>query len=173
MSVLPLRTRPIVAPTFGAHLQALRGAHSRGAICDQLTPFGLSLDRSTLLQYERGTVGSPDPVILWALAQIYGMRLDDLFSALVFDRTGQVVPVHEPDAPAAKAPTPRPIESPIDYTGTLLIADLCRVLNTSDNTIRRRLRAGTFPIPPLRGIDNRLRWSGPVVKRWLEKNGPR
>jgi hypothetical protein len=61
---------------------------------------------------------------------------------------------------------------PIDYAGTLLIADMVRVLKTSDNTIRRRLRAGTFPIPPLDGIDNRLRWSGPVVKRWLERNGP-
>ncbi len=66
-----------------------------------------------------------------------------------------------------------PIEPPpINYDGTLMIGDMCRVLNTSDNTIRRRLQAGTFPIPPLKGIDNRLRWSGPVVKRWLEKNGP-
>jgi hypothetical protein len=61
---------------------------------------------------------------------------------------------------------------PIDYGGTLLIADMVRVLKTSDNTIRRRLKAGTFPIPPLDGIDNRLRWSGPVVKRWLDRNGP-
>jgi hypothetical protein len=61
---------------------------------------------------------------------------------------------------------------PIDYAGTLLIADMVRVLKTSDNTIRRRLKAGTFPIPPLDGIDNRLRWSGPVVKRWLDRNGP-
>jgi hypothetical protein len=68
--------------------------------------------------------------------------------------------------------TPAYAERPIDYDGTLLIADMCRVLKTSDNTIRRRLKAGTFPIPPLDGIDNRLRWSGPVVRRWLEKNGP-
>jgi len=61
--------------------------------------------------------------------------------------------------------------APIDYDGTLMIGDMVRVLNTSDNTIRRRLKAGTFPIPPLDGIDNRLRWSGPVVKRWLERNG--
>ena len=48
---------------------------------------------------------------------------------------------------------------------------MVRVLNVSDQTIRRRLAAGTFPIPRLEGIDNRLRWSGPVVKRWLERNG--
>lgn len=68
-------------------------------------------------------------------------------------------------------PAPEPLE-PIDYDGTLLIADMVRVLKTSDMTIRRRLRAGTFPIPTLPGVDNRLRWSGPVVKRWLERNGP-
>lgn len=68
---------------------------------------------------------------------------------------------------------PAPIvDGPIDYDGTLLIGDMARVLQTSHDTIRRRLRAGTFPIPPLRGIDRRLRWSGPVVRRWLDRNGP-
>lgn len=60
----------------------------------------------------------------------------------------------------------------IDFDGTLLITDMCRVLKTSDETIRRRLREGTFPIPTVKGIDNRLRWAGPVVKRWLDENGP-
>lgn len=67
--------------------------------------------------------------------------------------------------------TPAPLP-PIDFEGTLLIADMVRVLHVSDQTIRRRLQAGTFPIPRLIGLDNRLRWSGPVVKRWLERNGP-
>ncbi len=63
--------------------------------------------------------------------------------------------------------------TPIDFDGTLLIDDMCRLLQTSDETIRRRLRDGTFPIPLLPGIDNRLRWAGPVVRRWLDANGPR
>lgn len=173
MAVVSLRTRPIVAPTFGARLFALRGSSSRGAICDRLVAFGLSLDRSTLLQYERGTVGSPDPVILWGLGQIYAVALTDLVGALVYDQTGRSI-ASAPALPAVIAPVV--VERPgllRDYGGALLLADVARVLRTSPSTIRRRVQAGTFPIPPLPGIDNRLRWSGPVIKRWLEKNGPR
>lgn len=72
------------------------------------------------------------------------------------------------------ATTPTPLV-PIDYDGALLIADMVRIFKVSDNTIRRRLREGTFPIPLLEreGLSNRLRWSGPVVRRWLETNGAR
>jgi transcriptional regulator with XRE-family HTH domain len=52
---------------------------------------GVSLDRSTLLQYERGTVGSPDPVVLWGLSRLYRVTLDDLVADLVRDRTGRAV----------------------------------------------------------------------------------
>jgi transcriptional regulator with XRE-family HTH domain len=146
-----------------------------------LLALGLSLDRSTLLQYERGTVGSPDPVVLWGLSRLYRVAVDDLIADLVRDRTGRAV--SRRDAPIERNGNGRAADvldtmepggdaEPIDYGGALLIADMVRVLKTSDNTIRRRLRAGTFPIPPLDGIDNRLRWSGPVVKRWLDRNGP-
>jgi transcriptional regulator with XRE-family HTH domain len=85
--------REIRAPKFGALLTSLRGPHtSRGAICSKLARFGLSLDRSTLLQYERGTVRSPDPTILWGLAQIYRVPLNDLMLALLRD----VSPKHHP-----------------------------------------------------------------------------
>jgi transcriptional regulator with XRE-family HTH domain len=78
--------RSIVAPQFGALLTTLRGAHtSRGIICAKLARFGLALDRSTLLQYERGTVASPSPTILWGLAQIYRVPLNDLVVALLRD----------------------------------------------------------------------------------------
>lgn len=61
---------------------------------------------------------------------------------------------------------------PIDFEGVLLLPDLCRVLKTSEATIRRRLRNGVFPIPVLSGIDERgLRWSGPVVRRFLDAGG--
>ena len=61
----------------------------------------------------------------------------------------------------------------IDFEGTLLIDDLCKLLQTSDETIRRRLKEKTFPIPPMprSGIDNKLRWAGPIVRRWIEDNG--
>jgi transcriptional regulator with XRE-family HTH domain len=53
------------------------------------------LDRSTLLQYERGTVGSPDPVMLWGLSHLYRVSVDDLVADLVRDRTGLIVPRRE------------------------------------------------------------------------------
>lgn len=60
----------------------------------------------------------------------------------------------------------------IDFEGILQIDDLCRLLETSGDTIRRRLKSNTFPIPPLPGgIDNKLRWSGPIVRRWIDENG--
>jgi len=83
------RDRPIVVPTFGAYLKQLRGKTSRGKICEQLTKHypGLKLDRSTLLQYERGTVLSPDPAILGGLARLYRVPLDDLIVHLIRDRS--------------------------------------------------------------------------------------
>jgi transcriptional regulator with XRE-family HTH domain len=89
------RERPIVAAGFGARLRLLRGLLSRGAICERLLALGVSLDRSTLLQYERGTVGSPDPVVLWGLSRLYRVTLDDLVADLVRDRTGRAAPRRE------------------------------------------------------------------------------
>jgi transcriptional regulator with XRE-family HTH domain len=60
-----------------------------------LVAVGLSLDRSTLLQYERGTVGSPDPVVLWGLGWLYHVTVDDLIADLVRDRTGRAAPRRE------------------------------------------------------------------------------
>jgi transcriptional regulator with XRE-family HTH domain len=80
--------RPITRPTLGSRLETLRGpTTSRAVVCAKLAQLGLRLDRSTLLQYERGTVESPSAVVLWGLAQIYRVPLDDLMSALLFDVT--------------------------------------------------------------------------------------
>lgn len=84
------RHRPLVTPEFGAQLQRLRGARSRGEICRRVAEYGLTMDRSTLLQYERGTVAAPDPAILWALGRIYLLdTIDELLTVLVMDRTGR------------------------------------------------------------------------------------
>lgn len=45
----------------------------------------------------------------------------------------------------------------------LFIHDLARILRCSTRTIRRRLRDGVLPLPPLPQIDKRLRWSATAV----------
>jgi predicted DNA-binding transcriptional regulator AlpA len=75
---------------------------------------------------------------------------------------------------ASRKPMPNDPRDPdsIDFEGILYLDDLCRLLGTGGDTIRRRLKENTFPIPPLPGgIDNRLRWSGPLVRRWIRENG--
>jgi hypothetical protein len=57
----------------------------------------------------------------------------------------------------------------IDFEGVILLPAMCRLLKTGDDAIRQRLKEGTFPVPPLRGVDHRLRWWGPAVKRWLDE----
>lgn len=55
----------------------------------------------------------------------------------------------------------------------LLLPDLARVLQTSPRTIKRGLRARTFPIPTIKGIDKKLRWSSVDVERFLSRKGGR
>ncbi|MYN68424.1 MAG: helix-turn-helix domain-containing protein [Acidobacteria bacterium] len=50
----------------------------------------------------------------------------------------------------------------------LTIRELARVLRCSESTIKRRLRAGVFPIPPLRGLDKRMRFAKASVLRYLD-----
>lgn len=92
-----MATRGRAAPTsptkaFGAQLLKLRGARSRGEICRRVKRFGLTLDRTTLLKYERGSVAAPDPAILWALGRIYHLdSVDELLTVLVMDRSGRAL----------------------------------------------------------------------------------
>lgn len=83
--------RPVVVPNFGRQLRRQRDAikRSRSAVCRALREsYGIELDRSTLLLYEKGTIGSPDPAIIWALARYYGLaNCDELIAQLVIDRT--------------------------------------------------------------------------------------
>ena len=60
-----------------------------------------------------------------------------------------------------------------DPSEVLFIEDVADLLRTSPSTIRRRLRAGVFPVPPLPGIDKRLRWSRRSFDSWFRKGDPR
>jgi len=86
------RKRSVALPKFGAQLRRLRGDQTRGDICRALETYGLKVDRSTLLQYERGTVKAPDPAILWALGRIYQQAsIDDLLTIIAIERTGRTL----------------------------------------------------------------------------------
>jgi hypothetical protein len=96
-----------------------------------------------------------------------------LISNPSFFLTGERQPMlKHPKRRPRTVPHASPDASP-DYTGVLLLADMSRLLRTSAQTIEVAVRNGTFAIPtlPRQGIDRRLRWSGPVVKRWLDANG--
>lgn len=58
-----------------------------------------------------------------------------------------------------------------DWPEVLLLAELAELLRCSESTIKRRLRAGVFPLPPLPGIDRKRRWSKAAVWKWLEASG--
>ena len=53
----------------------------------------------------------------------------------------------------------------------ITIRELAGVLRCSESTIRRRLRDLVFPIPPLRGLDKKLRFSKSAVIRYLGSGG--
>ena len=53
----------------------------------------------------------------------------------------------------------------------LTLRELAGVLRCSESTIKRRLRAGVFPIPRLRGLDKRTRFAKVAVARYLESGG--
>ena len=53
----------------------------------------------------------------------------------------------------------------------LTIREVATVLRCSESTIRRRLRACTFPIRPLPGIDKRRRFARADLLRFLESGG--
>jgi transcriptional regulator with XRE-family HTH domain len=93
----------VVVPRFGARLKALREAvkignkkRSQEHVANRLAvKYGLQLDRSTLSEYEKGTVMAPDAGVLWGLAQIYDVPVGELAQFLVAERSGGKVSVPE------------------------------------------------------------------------------
>ena len=57
-----------------------------------------------------------------------------------------------------------------DLGDVLLMSEIAAVLRTSTRTIKRHLRAGTFPIPSLPGIDKRVRFARADVARYLRRD---
>ena len=53
----------------------------------------------------------------------------------------------------------------------LFLDDVAALLRCSPSTIKRRLRAHVFPVPPLPGIDKRPRWSKAALVQWLAVGG--
>lgn len=67
---------------FGAYLAALRGKRSRTQILIKLADLGIVCSESAFHRYEKGQRDSPDPLVLWGLAQIYKTDLERLILAL-------------------------------------------------------------------------------------------
>lgn len=121
-----------MAPLFGDALRQLRGQQSRGDVCRVLASKGLTLDRSTLLQYERGTVRTPNLAIVWMLAQHYGVsdrEFARLVALLAYELTGTRGP----------RPTLETREDPEQRRLAAIVRGLPTTLQKSVITIVRRL----------------------------------
>lgn len=75
---------------WGAQLAHLREntALSGGKVVERLTLLGIRVDRRTIYAYEAGRIAAPDAGVIWGLARIYGIDVDDLIASLVSSRTG-------------------------------------------------------------------------------------
>lgn len=51
--------------------------------------YGIKVDSSTLYNYEGGTVFAPDPGVLWGLAKLYDVDLEEMLTLLVMNRANQ------------------------------------------------------------------------------------
>ena len=50
----------------------------------------------------------------------------------------------------------------------LFIEDVALIFRCSTSTIKRRLRAKTFPVDPLSPVDKKRRWSAASVYRYID-----
>lgn len=53
----------------------------------------------------------------------------------------------------------------------VLIDELAAMLKTSVKTIRKRIYARAFPIPDIKGIDSKYRWSRAEVLAFIDRGG--
>jgi transcriptional regulator with XRE-family HTH domain len=59
----------------------------------RLEALGIALDRASIYAYESGRVAAPDAAVLWGLARIYKVNLEELISALLDPRMQVTAPL--------------------------------------------------------------------------------
>jgi transcriptional regulator with XRE-family HTH domain len=81
-------------------LRALRDSRklSTAQVEGKLADAGTRLGRSTVTQYEKGTVWSPDPIVLSELARIYRVDIRGLIAVLKANRQNPALSGEEADA---------------------------------------------------------------------------
>ncbi len=65
-------------------------------------------------------------------------------------------------------------DEPVDVEAlpeVLFLDDMAALLRCSRSTLERRLKARTFPLAPIQGVDKRLRWSKAAALHWLAMGG--
>jgi transcriptional regulator with XRE-family HTH domain len=70
---------------WGGKLAELRKSSglSAAAVVKRLADFGIVLDRGSIYAYEAGRVAAPDAIVVWGLARVYRVKLEDLLNVLV------------------------------------------------------------------------------------------
>ncbi len=66
-------------------------------------------------------------------------------------------------------------DEPVDVEAlpeVLFLEDMAALLRCSRSTLERRMKARTFPLAPIHGVDKRLRWSKAAALHWLAMGGP-
>jgi transcriptional regulator with XRE-family HTH domain len=93
----------LTVSSWGRALAASRSrlGLSAAAVAQRLQDLGLHVDRTTLYAYEAGRIVAPDAGVLWGLATLYRLPVDQLIASLVAARTGR-----KPHMSSSAAPTP-------------------------------------------------------------------
>lgn len=73
---------------WGAKLAELRkrAGLSAADVVKELRALGVELNSASIYTYEAGRVSSPAAAVIWGLAQVYGVNLEDLVRILVDPR---------------------------------------------------------------------------------------
>lgn len=93
------RQRAVVVPRFGRRLKGLRedaDFSQQKVVNGVVGRFGLKFDRSSLAQWEAGTVAGPDAALLWALATFFGESTSRLAYELANERGRLDLSIYEP-----------------------------------------------------------------------------
>lgn len=111
------RVRESRYESFGAQLKAWRGERNVETVVRIVRQTGLKFDAATLRMWEYGWIARPDPVVLLAVARIYGVPTEQMLTALVRARSQADGPIRLGPAIADTPPPVTTIEgfSPIRW----------------------------------------------------------